>query len=65
LTPHIAGETGEWEDHAIDLFCENLRRYLKSDNLINIVDKKKGLKKRKYSKEKVRENLDAEIFDVC
>ena len=23
------------------------------------------LKKRKYSKEKVRENLDAEIFDIC
>ena len=25
----------------------------------------KRLKKRKYSKEKIRENLDAEIFDVC
>ena len=26
---------------------------------------RKRLKKRKYSEEKVRENLDAEIFDVC
>ena len=26
---------------------------------------KKRLEKRKYSKEKVRENLDVEIFDVC
>ena len=26
---------------------------------------KKRLEKRRYSKEKVRENLDAEIFDVC
>lgn len=26
---------------------------------------KKRLEKRKYSKEKVRENLDAEIFDIC
>jgi len=26
---------------------------------------KKRLEKRKYSKEKIRENLDAEIFDVC
>ena len=26
---------------------------------------KKRLKKRKYTKEKIRENLDAEIFDVC
>ncbi len=23
------------------------------------------MKKRKYSKEKIRENLDCEIFDVC
>jgi len=26
---------------------------------------KKRLKKKKYSKEKIRENLDAEIFDIC
>ena len=26
---------------------------------------KKRLVKRKYSKEKIRENLDAEILDVC
>lgn len=26
---------------------------------------KKRLEKRKYSKKKIRENLDAEIFDVC
>ena len=26
---------------------------------------KKRLEKRGYSKEKVRENLDAEIFDTC
>ncbi|MDD5253963.1 MAG: AAA family ATPase [Candidatus Nanoarchaeia archaeon] len=26
---------------------------------------KKRLEKRKYSKEKIRENLDAEIFDIC
>ena len=26
---------------------------------------KKRLEKRKYSKEKVRENLDCEIFDIC
>lgn len=26
---------------------------------------KKRLEKRKYSREKVRENLDAEIFDIC
>ncbi len=31
----------------------------------DIKELEKRLKKRKYPKEKIRENLDAEIFDVC
>jgi len=31
----------------------------------NLKKLKKRLEKRKYSKQKVRENLDAEIFDIC
>ena len=31
----------------------------------NLKELKKRLKKRKYSKEKIRTNLDCEIFDVC
>jgi len=31
----------------------------------DIKELKKRLEKRKYSKEKIRENLDAEILDVC
>ena len=31
----------------------------------NLKTLEKRLKKRKYSKEKIRENLDAEIFDIC
>ena len=31
----------------------------------NLKKLKKRLEKRKYSKAKVRENLDAEIFDIC
>jgi len=31
----------------------------------NLKDLKKRLQKRKYSKAKIRENVDAEIFDVC
>jgi len=31
----------------------------------NLKKLKKRLEKRKYSKQKIRENLDAEIFDVC
>ena len=31
----------------------------------NLKELKKRLEKRNYSKEKIRENLDADIFDVC
>jgi adenylate kinase len=31
----------------------------------NLKELKKRLEKRRYSKEKVRENLDSEIFDIC
>jgi adenylate kinase len=31
----------------------------------NLKELKKRLKKRRYNKEKLRENLDCEIFDVC
>ena len=31
----------------------------------NLKELQKRLKKRKYSKEKIRENLDSEIFDIC
>src|SRR3989344_5502388 len=31
----------------------------------NLKELKKRLEKRKYSKEKIRNNLDCEIFDVC
>jgi adenylate kinase len=31
----------------------------------NLKELQKRLKKRKYSKEKIRENLDAEIFQIC
>ena len=31
----------------------------------NLKTLKKRLKKKKYSKEKIRENLDSEIFDIC
>ena len=31
----------------------------------NLKELERRLKKRKYNKEKIKENLDAEIFDVC
>ncbi|MBZ5664712.1 MAG: D-2-hydroxyacid dehydrogenase [Acidobacteriia bacterium] len=42
ITPHTAALTDKlWERH-YTLFSENLRRYLKGDSLLAIVDKRKG-----------------------
>ena len=53
-------------DYIID---GHLSHYLKADYCVvckcDLKILKKRLEKRKYSKKKVRENLDAEIFDVC
>ncbi len=42
LTPHISGNTPRYDDRAIDLFVENLKRYLAHSSLLNQVDLKKG-----------------------
>lgn len=42
LTPHISGGTPRYMDRAIDLFCENLRRYLNGEPLRNVVDPDRG-----------------------
>jgi phosphoglycerate dehydrogenase-like enzyme len=42
ITPHTAGMTTKlWERH-YTLFSENLRRFLKDETLLAIVDKKRG-----------------------
>jgi len=42
ITPHTAGMTGKlWERHYA-LFSENLRRYLRGQPLLSIVNKKLG-----------------------
>jgi phosphoglycerate dehydrogenase-like enzyme len=40
ITPHVAGDTVEGRQAAIDLLCENLRLYLKgeADRMANLVD---------------------------
>jgi len=47
----------------------HLSHYLKADYCVvckcNLKVLKKRLEKRKYSKKKVKDNLEAEIFDVC
>jgi len=42
ITPHLAGETPAYNERAVDLFCENLRRYLVGGPLSNVVDPSRG-----------------------
>ena len=38
LTPHVSGATPRYLERALDLFVENLARYLEGRPLRNIVD---------------------------
>ncbi|MFQ3534961.1 MAG: D-2-hydroxyacid dehydrogenase [Aggregatilineales bacterium] len=42
LSPHIAGNTARYNERAVDLFAENLMRYLKKKELLNRVDLASG-----------------------
>jgi len=42
LTPHVAGTTPYYDQRAILVFIENLKRYLEGKPLINLIDKEKG-----------------------
>jgi phosphoglycerate dehydrogenase-like enzyme len=42
LTPHISGGTPRYMERAVDLFCDNLRRYLAGEPLRNVVDVARG-----------------------
>ncbi len=42
ITPHIAGRREDYYLLATGAFCDNLRRYLKGEELVNIIDKDKG-----------------------
>lgn len=42
ITPHIAGFSAYYDERVVDLFCENLRRYLNGDPLLNLVDRERG-----------------------
>ncbi len=42
LTPHISGFTSHYDDRAVDLFAENLRRYLAGEPLLNLVERERG-----------------------
>ncbi len=42
LTPHISGGTPVYMERAVELFCDNLRRYLAGEPLRNVVDLQRG-----------------------
>lgn len=42
LTPHVGGITPHYDERAMGLFAENLRRYVAGEPLLNVVDLKKG-----------------------
>jgi phosphoglycerate dehydrogenase-like enzyme len=42
ITPHVAGSTPYYWERATAIFVENLRRFLRGQELINVVDKEKG-----------------------
>lgn len=39
MTPHVSGFTPAYHERVTDLFAENLRRYLASEPLLNLVDR--------------------------
>jgi phosphoglycerate dehydrogenase-like enzyme len=42
ITPHVAGESDGIEERMIQLFRENIRRFVEGLPLRNVVDKKAG-----------------------
>lgn len=42
ISPHIAGNTRDYNDKAARLFVENLKRYLARKDLLNLVDRTRG-----------------------
>ncbi len=40
LSPHVSAATANYDDRAVNLFAENLRRYLRGDPLLNLVNRK-------------------------
>ncbi len=42
ITPHVAGLTPRYLDRLVEIFCENLGRFIRNEPLTNVVDKKCG-----------------------
>ena len=42
VTPHVAGLMPDYNARAMEVFCENLRRYLSGKPLLNVIDRTRG-----------------------
>ena len=42
ISPHISGNTHDYNDKAVALFIANLQRYLARQDLLNLVDRSRG-----------------------
>ncbi len=42
ITPHMAGNTPHYDERALEIFLENLRRYTAGESLTHVVDKQAG-----------------------
>ncbi len=45
ITPHVAGSarlTPKYLERLVEIFCENLKRFLNNQNMINVIDKRRG-----------------------
>jgi phosphoglycerate dehydrogenase-like enzyme len=42
VSPHVSGFLPSYDDRCVELFAENLRRYLAGAPLLNLVDRAKG-----------------------
>lgn len=42
ITPHVAGATPQYLERATEIFCENLKRFIQNQPLVNVVDKNVG-----------------------
>ena len=42
ITPHTAGGSPNRDDRLVDLFCQNLKRYMDGEPLLSVIDKRKG-----------------------
>jgi phosphoglycerate dehydrogenase-like enzyme len=42
LSPHVSGGMEDYMARATEVFCENLRRWLKGKKLLNVIDRKRG-----------------------